>query len=107
MAQEWIVQHEMDDEPTYVTPVGDDGEYVTLGTDMPVAQRLEVGKSIAALLNNNENNKKTLALAKKFLLANLDKAIEASGVDIAFANEDFFLTRKQIAATFAAYGIEE
>lgn len=47
MAEKWLVQHEIDDEPTYVVPESDtDGEYISLSPEIPVTKRLKLAEII-------------------------------------------------------------
>jgi hypothetical protein len=54
----WVIQHEMDFEPTYVVPFGladrgeqDDDESVVLGANIPAELRLHLAKVIVDFLN--------------------------------------------------------
>ena len=53
----FVVQHELDTEPTYVGMSNDpDGDYVTLGKDIPAHIRLRLGPVIAQFLNETEGS---------------------------------------------------
>lgn len=64
----WVVQHESDDEPIYVTPSGDtsdSSDYITVGTSVPMPQRLSLAQRIARLCNRSASVSKPANKAKR------------------------------------------
>jgi len=52
---DFVIQHEFDSDPIYIFPSNDDeGDYVTLGVDIPTDIRQKLAGIICNFLNQNQ-----------------------------------------------------